>query len=181
MEPLVIVVAALVVALLLTVALKIVPIGHVFVTERLGKHQTILEPGVHFIVPAVDSVRARLDIREQPFSKTREPVITRGDWVVLMDVDLFYQIIDPRAAVYEVADYAQALDRLTVTTLRNMIGGMDLPEALASRAVTNAELRRVLNWTTGKWGIRVNRVEVTAMDPSSSVHGHGGADTGRAR
>ncbi len=181
MEPLWLVLVVVVAVALLWRAAKVVPAGHVFLTERLGRHRAILEPGVHLIIPAVDTIRAKLDTREQVLSKTREPVITRDDIVVLIDVVVFYEITDPRAAVYEVADYVQAFDQLTVTTLRNMIGGMDLADALTSRAVASAELRRVLSWTTGTWGIRVNRVDVAAMDRHARTEQRNGTDTDTAR
>lgn len=128
-----------------------------------------LQPGVNFIIPIADRVRDKLDIREQVFTSVPQPVITEDNVVVRIDTVLYYQITDPRAAAYEVADYLQAIDQLTVTTLRNLIGSIDLEEALTSRESINAQLRTVLDEATGRWGIRVNRVELKAIDPPNSI------------
>lgn len=175
MEPLLLLVAVIVAGSVVTAAAKVVPIGHVFIIERLGKHQATLESGLHFILPFIDSIRAKLDVREQPFSKVREPVVTNDNFVVLVDAVVLYQITEPHAAIYDVDDHLRALDRLTITTLRNLIGAMDLAEALTSCAVTGTELRRVLSWTTGTWGIHINRAEITAMSPPIATQGPGSA------
>lgn len=155
---------ALVVMLLLLRAVKVVPVGHVFLIERLGRFRTSLKPGAHLTVPVVDAVRAKVDTRAQIFLKSREPVVTKDNHVLLVDAAIQYEITDPRAAVYEIADHLQALDKITVSTLRTVIGGMDREEALMSRLVIGTELRRTLNWTTGTWGVRVNRADITALD-----------------
>ena len=169
MDPFSLLIVVAVVMVLVWRAAKVVPAWHVFIIERLGRHQAVLEPGLHFIIPVIDRVRDRLDTREQMLSKLREPVISRDNYVVLVDAAVFYQIADPRSATYDVADYLQSLDGLTVSTLRTVIGGMDLAEALMSRQVIGTELRRVLSWTTGTWGVRVNRADITAMDRSGQA------------
>ncbi len=116
-----------------------------------------------------DRINTKLDVREQVFSSQPKPVITEDNLVVNIDTVLYYQITDPRAAAYEIADYLQAIDQLTVTTLRNVIGSMDLEQTLTSREEINTRLRMVLDDATGKWGIRVNRVEIKAIDPPVSI------------
>jgi regulator of protease activity HflC (stomatin/prohibitin superfamily) len=128
-----------------------------------------LQPGLNFIIPMVDRINTKLDVREQVYSSQPKPVITEDNLVVNIDTVLYYQITEPRAAAYEVADYLQAIDQLTVTTLRNVIGSMDLERTLTSREEINARLRTVLDEATGKWGIRVNRVEIKAIDPPISI------------
>ena len=164
-----IIVAALLMVFLVIMTVKIVPQAHRFNIERFGRYRVTLQPGLNFIIPIADRVRDKLDIREQVFPSTPQPVITEDNLVVNIDTVLYYQITEPRAAAYEVANYLQAIDQLTVTTLRNLIGTMDLEEALTSREAINAQLRTVLDEATGKWGIRVNRVEIKAIDPPNSI------------
>lgn len=165
MEPfwLPLVVIAVVVMLLVASASTIVPAGHAFLTDRLGRHHAVLGPGLHFIIPGVDMIRARLDTREQMFSRVDEPVVTRDNHVVSVGVGVCHQIKDPRAAAHEMADHRRSMDQLIVSTLRTVVGGMDLDEALVSRPIIATELRRVLSWTTGTWGIVVHRAEITAL------------------
>ncbi len=164
-----IIVAALLIVFLVIMTVKIVPQAHRFNIERFGRYRATLQPGLNFIIPIADRVRDKLDIREQVFPSTPQPVITEDNLVVNIDTVLYYQITEPRAAAYEVANYLQAIDQLTVTTLRNLIGTMDLEQALTSREAINAQLRSVLDEATGKWGIRVNRVEIKAIDPPNSI------------
>lgn len=164
-----IIVAALLVVFAGVSMVKVVPQAHRYNIERFGRYRITLQPGLNFILPIADRIRDRLDIREQVFPSTPQPVITEDNLVVNIDTVLYYQITDPRAAAYEVADYLQAIDQLTVTTLRNLIGSMDLERALTSREEINAQLRTVLDEATGKWGIRVNRVEIKAIDPPGSI------------
>ena len=137
--------------------------------ERFGRYRTTLQPGLNFIIPLADRINTKLDVREQVFSSQPKPVITEDNLVVNIDTVLYYQITDPRAAAYEIADYLQAIDQLTVTTLRNVIGSMDLEQTLTSREEINTRLRIVLDEATGKWGIRVNRVEIKAIDPPLTI------------
>lgn len=170
MDPLVpIVVIALLVVFLVISTVRIVPQARRYNIERFGRYRTTLQPGLNFILPLADRVNTRLDIREQVYSSRPQPVITEDNLVVNIDTVLYYQITEPRAAAYEVSDYVQAIDQLTVTTLRNVIGSMDLERTLTSREEINAQLRTVLDEATGKWGIRVNRVEIKAIDPPSTI------------
>jgi regulator of protease activity HflC (stomatin/prohibitin superfamily) len=157
------------VAFLVAASIRIVPQARRYNIERFGRYQRTLQPGLNLIIPLVDRVNTRLDVREHVYSSDPKPVITQDNLVVAIDTVLYYQITDPRAAAYEVANYLQAIDQLTVTTLRNLIGSMDLESTLTSRETINTRLREVLDEATGKWGIRVNRVEIKAIDPPGSI------------
>jgi regulator of protease activity HflC (stomatin/prohibitin superfamily) len=150
-------------------AVKIVPQASALIVERLGRYSRTLEAGLHVLVPFVDRVRARVDLREQVVSFPPQPVITSDNLVVSIDTVIYFQPTDPRAAVYEIANYIQGIEQLTVTTLRNVIGSLDLEQTLTSRDEINAQLRGVLDEATGRWGIRVNRVELKSIDPPASV------------
>jgi regulator of protease activity HflC (stomatin/prohibitin superfamily) len=164
-----IIVIAAVVVFGVASAVRVVPQARRYNVERFGRYRTTLQPGLNFIIPMVDRINTKLDVREHVFTSQPQPVITQDNLVVNIDTVLYYQITDPRAAAYEVANYLQAIDQLTVTTLRNVIGSMDLESTLTSREVINAQLRTVLDDATGKWGIRVNRVEIKAIDPPSTI------------
>ncbi len=165
----VLIVVAAAVLLILVRTVRIVPQARAGVIERLGRYQRTLEPGLAVIVPFVDRLRPLIDLREQVQSFPPQPVITEDNLVVNIDSVIYYQVTDPRAATYEIANYIQAIEQLTVTTLRNVIGGMTLEQTLTSRDEINAALRTVLDEATGKWGIRVNRVELKAVDPPPSI------------
>src|SRR5205085_5951460 len=139
------------------------------IVERFGRYTRTLNAGLNIVVPFIDTIRNRIDLREQVVPFPPQPVITQDNLVVNIDTVIYYQVTDARAATYEVASYIQAIEQLTVTTLRNIIGGMDLERTLTSREEINAALRGVLDEATGKWGIRVNRVELKAIDPPGSI------------
>src|SRR5213592_2636907 len=162
------VVAALV---LLTLArtIRIIPQARAGVVERLGRYSRTLTPGLTIVVPFVDRIRDTVDLREQVVSFDPQPVITEDNLVVNIDTVIYFQVTDPKAATYEISNYIQGIEQLTVTTLRNVIGGLDLEDALTSRDEINGQLRGVLDQATGKWGIRVNRVELKAIDPPASI------------
>ncbi|HEX4717495.1 MAG TPA: SPFH domain-containing protein [Thermoleophilaceae bacterium] len=149
--------------------IRIVPQARAGVVERLGRYQRTLEPGLALLVPFVDRLKPLIDLREQVVSFPPQPVITEDNLVVNIDTVIYFQVTDPRAATYEIANYIAAIEQLTVTTLRNVIGGMSLEHTLTSRDRINAELRGVLDEATGKWGIRVNRVELKAIDPPTTI------------
>src|SRR3982751_6000410 len=146
-----------------------VPQQRMDVVERLGKYKRTLAPGLNLLVPFVDAVRTKVDMREQVVSFPPQPVITSDNLVVSIDTVIYFQPTDPKAAVYEIANYIQGIEQLTVTTLRNVIGSLDLEQTLTSRDQINGQLRGVLDDATGKWGVRVNRVELKAVDPPASV------------
>jgi len=163
-----IILAGLVIFIVMS-AVRVVPQARRYNVERFGRYRATLQPGLNFIIPLADRINTKLDVREQVFSSQPKPVITEDNLVVNIDTVLYYQITDPRAAAYEIADYVQAIDQLTVTTLRNVIGSMDLEQTLTSREEINTRLRIVLDEATGKWGIRVNRVEIKAIDPPVTI------------
>jgi regulator of protease activity HflC (stomatin/prohibitin superfamily) len=168
----VLIVAAVIVALMVVLAIKtvrIVPQARARNIERFGRYRKTLEPGMTFIVPFVDRVKPVIDLREQVVSFNGQPVITEDNLVVLIDTVLFFQVTDPRAADYEIVDYIQAIEQITATMLRSVIGSMDLEQTLTSRDKINTRLRGVLDDASGKWGIRVTRVEIKAIDPPKSV------------
>ncbi|WP_285106802.1 SPFH domain-containing protein [Promicromonospora sp. MEB111] len=152
-------------------AVRIVPQSVALVVERLGRYSKTLDPGLHVLVPFVDRVRAGVDLREQVVSFPPQPVITSDNLVVEIDTVIYFQVTDAKSAVYEIANYITAIEQLTVTTLRNVIGSMDLEQTLTSRDQINGQLRGVLDEATGRWGIRVNRVELKSIDPPPSVQG----------
>ena len=148
---------------------RIVPQARARNVERLGRYLRTLQPGLSFVIPFVDRVYPVIDLREQVVSFQPQPVITEDNLVVEIDTVLYFQVTDPRAAAYEIASYLQAVEQLTVTTLRNVVGSMDLERTLTSRDTINSQLRGVLDEATGKWGLRVNRVEIKAIDPPKSI------------
>jgi regulator of protease activity HflC (stomatin/prohibitin superfamily) len=156
---------------LLTLArtIRIVPQARAGVVERLGRYSRTLTPGLTLVVPFVDRIRDMIDLREQVVSFEPQPVITEDNLVVNIDTVIYFQVTDPKAATYEIANYIKGIEQLTVTTLRNVIGGMELEETLTSRDQINGQLRGVLDEATGKWGIRVNRVELKAVDPPATI------------
>ncbi len=165
----VLLVVALFVLVVLARTVRIVPQARAGVVERLGRYSRTLNPGLAIVVPFVDRVRTMVDLREQVVSFQPQPVITEDNLVVNIDTVLYFQITEPKAATYEIANYVQGIEQLTVTTLRNVIGGLALEETLTSRDNINAQLRGVLDEATGKWGIRVNRVELKAIDPPATI------------
>jgi regulator of protease activity HflC (stomatin/prohibitin superfamily) len=150
-------------------SIRIIPQASAGIVERLGRYHRTLDAGLALIVPFVDHVRPLIDLREQVVSFPPQPVITADNLVVSIDSVIYFQVTDAKAATYEIANYIQAIEQLTVTTLRNVAGGMDLERTLTSREEINLQLRGVLDEATGKWGIRVNRVEIKAIDPPASV------------
>src|SRR4249919_507948 len=170
------VVTLVVVALLIVFALIVVvrtvridPQQTAQIVERLGSYSRTLDDGMHFLVPFVDKVRANIDLREQVVTFPPQPVITSDNLVVSIDTVIYYTVTEAKDAVYEIANFIQGIEQLTVTTLRNVIGSLDLEQTLTSRDQINAQLRGVLDQETGRWGIRVNRVELKAIDPPHSI------------
>ena len=150
-------------------SIRIIKQGFTGVVERLGRFHKVLQPGLNFLVPFIDRVAYHVDMREQVRSFPPQPVITEDNLVVSIDTVVYFQVTDARAATYEIADYLSGVEQLTTTTLRNVVGGMNLEEALTSRDTINGQLRNVLDQATGKWGLRVGRVELKAIDPPHSI------------
>ncbi len=165
----VVVVGVLLAGLIVFKTVRIVPQARARNVERLGRYRKTLEPGMNLIVPFIDRVKPLIDLREQVVSFQGQRVITEDNLVVTIDTVLFFQVTDPRAADYEIVNYIQAVEQLTATMLRSVIGSMDLEQALTSRDKINTMLRGVLDDASGKWGIRVTRVEIKAIDPPQSV------------
>jgi regulator of protease activity HflC (stomatin/prohibitin superfamily) len=160
---------ALAVIFFLGNAIRVIRQQRVGVVERLGKFKRTLEPGPHLVVPILDKVRYNLDMRENVVPFPPQGVITEDNLMVNIDSVIYFQIIDPVRAAYEAQDYIRAIEQLTMTTLRNIIGGLDLEETLTSREEINQKLRIVLDEATGKWGIKVNRVELRAIEPPATI------------
>ena len=165
----VVAIVAVIVLLVLARTVRIIPQARAAVVERLGRYSRTLSPGLALVVPFVDRIRPMIDLREQVVSFPPQPVITEDNLVVNIDSVIYFQVTDPKSASYEIANYIQAIEQLTVTTLRNVIGGLALEKTLTSRDEINDRLRGVLDEATGKWGIRVNRVELKAIDPPASI------------
>lgn len=165
----VLVLLILLVVVVVVRAIQVVPQSRALVVERLGKFHSVMYAGLHLLIPFVDRVAARVDLREQVTTFQPQPVITADNVVVSIDSVIYYQVNDPMAATYEIADYITAIEQLTITTLRNVIGSMDLEQTLTSRDEINARLRGVLDEATGKWGIRINRVELKSIDPPPTI------------
>ncbi|MFJ4219344.1 SPFH domain-containing protein [Curtobacterium luteum] len=166
---LLILVVVIFVIVVLARAIRIVPQATAGIVERLGKYHKTLSPGLNLLVPFIDRLRPLIDMREQVVSFPPQPVITEDNLVVSIDTVVYFQVTDARAATYEIANYLGAVEQLTTTTLRNVVGGLNLEEALTSRDNINGQLRVVLDEATGKWGIRVGRVELKAIEPPVSI------------
>src|SRR6201982_4072720 len=166
-----IVVAVVVVFLLIVAArsIRVIPQARAGVVERLGRYSRTLEPGLAIVTPFIERVRPLVDLREQAVNFAPQSVITEDNVVVAIETVLYFTVTDARSATYEIASPLQAIEQLTVTTLRNVIGGLTLEQTLTSRENINSQLRVVLDEATGKWGIRVNRVELKAIDPPGSI------------
>ena len=165
----VLIVLAAVVLITLAQGIRIVPQARAGIVERLGRYHRTLDAGLALIIPYVDRVKPLIDLREQVVSFPPQSVITEDNLTVSIDSVIYFQVTDPKATTYEIADYIVAIEQLTVTTLRNVAGGMTLEDTLTSRDTINASLRTVLDEATGRWGIRVNRVELKAIDPPVTI------------
>ncbi len=162
-------VIAIIVIIIVARSIKIVPQAQAAVVERLGRYSRTLSPGLALLVPFVDRVRATIDLREQVISFPPQPVITADNLQVGIDTVVYFQVTDPRLAVYGIANYIHGMEQLTTTTLRNVVGGLNLEGALTGRDGINSQLRTVLDGTTGPWGLRVARVEIKAIEPPLSI------------
>jgi regulator of protease activity HflC (stomatin/prohibitin superfamily) len=165
----VIVVVVLFALFLASRTIRVIPQARAGVVERLGRYSRTLEPGLTIVTPFIDRVKPLVDLREQVVNFKPQSVITEDNVVVEIETVLYFTITDPRSASYEIANPLQAIEQLTVTTLRNVIGGMALEKTLTSRDEINSALRGVLDEATGKWGIRINRVEIKSVDPPPDI------------
>jgi regulator of protease activity HflC (stomatin/prohibitin superfamily) len=165
----VLIVVAVVVLFVISRAVRIIPQARAGLVERLGRYQRTLDPGLALLVPFIDRLRPLVDLREQVVSFPPQPVITEENLVINIDSVIYFQVTEPKSATYEIADYIAGVEQLTVTTMRNVIGGMTLEDTLVSRDKISAQLRGVLDDATTRWGIRVNRVELKAIDPPTTI------------
>jgi regulator of protease activity HflC (stomatin/prohibitin superfamily) len=165
----VVVIVAVVLIIAAARTIRIVPQARAGIVERLGRYSRTLNPGLAILVPFIDRLKPLIDLREQVVSFPPQPVITEDNLVVQIDTVLYFTVTDPKSATYEIANPLQGIEQITVTTLRNVVGGMTLETALTSRDHVNATLRGVLDDATGKWGIRINRVEIKSIDPPGSI------------
>jgi regulator of protease activity HflC (stomatin/prohibitin superfamily) len=150
-------------------AIRIIPQAKAGVVERLGRYNKTLEAGLNLVIPFVDRVRPLVDLRERVVSFPPQPVITSDNLVVQIDTVVYYQVTSAKSALYEIEDFVMGIEQITVTTLRNVVGGIDLEQALTSRETINSALRGVLDEATGRWGVRVNRVEIKSIEPPETV------------
>src|SRR3954471_18592172 len=148
---------------------RVIPQARAGVVERFGRYSRTLQPGLAIVVPFMDRGRPLIDLREQVVTFPPQPVITEDNVSVGIDTVLYFTITDPKSASYEIANPLQAIAQLTVTSLRNIVGDLTLEETLTSRDRVNTALRMVLDERTGKWGIRINGVEIKSIDPPSSI------------
>ena len=160
---------AILVLVMIARAVRVVPQAEAGIVERLGRYHRTLTPGLTLVIPVVDRVLPYIDLRDQVISFPPQAVITEDNIVVEIDTVVYYEVTDPKAYTYEVAEPIVAIEQLSVTTLRNLIGGLDMEQALTSRDEINSQLRTILDEATGEWGIRVIRVELKAIDPPSTV------------
>jgi regulator of protease activity HflC (stomatin/prohibitin superfamily) len=163
------VIAIILILVFISRSIWLVPPSRARNVERLGRFHKTLEPGLNLVFPMIDRVKDLIDLREQVVSFTGQRVITEDNVVVSIDTVLFFQVTDPRAADYEIVNYIQAIEQLAATMLRSVIGSMDLEQTLTSRDKINTLLRGVLDDASGKWGIRVTRVEIRSIDPPQTI------------
>ena len=168
---LVVVLAVILLVIVVSVvkAVVVIPQASAAVVERLGRYRSTFTPGLNFLVPFVDTIRDRIDLREQVVSFPPQSVITKDNLTVDIDTVVYFRVTNPKDAVYEISNYVAAVEQLATTTLRNVVGGMSLDDTLTSRDFINGQLSEVLDEATGRWGIRVGRVELKAIDPPPSV------------
>jgi regulator of protease activity HflC (stomatin/prohibitin superfamily) len=163
--------AVLVIFAIIVVAksIALVPQAEAAVIERLGRYSRTISGQLTLLVPFIDRVRARVDLRERVVSFPPQPVITEDNLTLNIDTVVYFQVSNPQAAVYEISNYIVGVEQLTTTTLRNVVGGMTLEQTLTSRDQINGQLRGVLDEATGRWGLRVARVELRSIDPPPSI------------
>jgi regulator of protease activity HflC (stomatin/prohibitin superfamily) len=150
-------------------SIRIIPQASAGIVERLGRYHRTLDAGLSLIIPFIDRLRPLIDLRERVVSFPPQPVITSDNLVVEIDTVIYFQVTDPKSAVYEIENFITGIEQITITTLRNVVGGIDLEQTLTSRDSINTALRGVLDEATGKWGVRVNRVELKSIEPPQTV------------
>ena len=164
-----VIVLIIILLLILASCLKIVPQAHAYVIERLGAYQGTWSVGFHIKMPIIDKVAKKVILKEQVVDFAPQPVITKDNVTMRIDTVVFYQITDPKLYCYGVQNPIMAIENLTATTLRNIIGDLELDETLTSREIINAKMRSTLDEATDPWGIKVNRVELKKIIPPSAI------------
>ncbi|OGO36060.1 MAG: hypothetical protein A2147_02560, partial [Chloroflexi bacterium RBG_16_57_8] len=164
-----IVVLVLLVVIMLVRSITVVRQAQKGIVERFGRYKETLDPGLRFLLPFADSVRARVDLREAVIDIEPQQVITKDNVTVSVDAIVYYYVTDPKAVTYEVANFFMAVTKLAQTNLRNLVGEMNLDETLTSRERINASLRTTLDEATDKWGVKVTRVEVKEIQPPRDI------------
>lgn len=157
------------IVIIVTSCIKVVPQARAYVIERLGLYQGTWEPGLHFKIPVIDRVAKRVNLKEQVVDFPPQPVITKDNVTMRIDTVVFYQITDSKSYTYNVENPIMAIENLTATTLRNIIGDMELDETLTSRETINSKMRTILDIATDEWGIKVNRVELKNIMPPKAI------------
>jgi regulator of protease activity HflC (stomatin/prohibitin superfamily) len=157
------------IVMIIILGTKIVPQSKAFVVERFGAYSTTWDVGFHFMIPFIDRIAKRVSLKEDLFDYPPQPVITKDNVTLDIDTVVFYQIVDAKLFTYGAESPGKAIAALSVTTLRNVIGELELDETLTSRDTINAKLRSILDEATDAWGIKVNRVEVKNINPPVSV------------
>ena len=165
----VLIILGVIILLILATSIKIVPQATAYVIERLGGYQTTLNVGIHFITPVIDKVAKRVSLKEQVADFAPQPVITKDNVTMKIDTVLFFQITDPKLYTYGVERPLMAIENLSATTLRNIIGDLELDETLTSREIINTKMRVSLDVATDPWGIKVNRVELKNIIPPTAI------------
>jgi regulator of protease activity HflC (stomatin/prohibitin superfamily) len=156
-------------AIVVAKSIALIPQAEAAVIERLGRYSRTVSGQLTLLVPFIDRIRARIDLRERVVSFPPQPVITEDNLTLNIDTVVYFQVTSPQAAVYEISNYIVGVEQLTTTTLRNVVGGMTLEQTLTSRDQINGQLRGVLDEATGRWGLRVARVELRSIDPPPSI------------
>jgi len=161
--------AFIVIITLISYTVRIIPQSNSYVVERLGAYYKTLERGLHFIIPIIDRVAGNVTLKEQVFDFAPQPVITKDNVTMMIDTVVYFQILDPKLYVYGVVRPIQAIENLSATTLRNIIGDLELDETLTSREIINTKMRVILDEATDPWGIKVSRVEVKNILPPKDI------------
>ena len=156
-------------AIIVAKSVALIPQAEAAVIERLGRYSKTVSGQLTLLLPFIDRIRARVDLRERVVSFPPQPVITEDNLTVNIDTVVYFQVTNPQAAVYQISNYIVGVEQLTTTTLRNVVGGMTLEQTLTSRDQINGQLRGVLDEATGRWGLRVARVELRSIDPPPSI------------
>ena len=167
--PVLIIILLAIVITIFVFTIKIVPQEHAFVIERLGKYSSTKKAGINFILPYIDKVVRKVSLKEQLADFPPQPVITKDNVTMHIDTVVFYNVYDPKLFTYGAEDPTLALESLTATTLRNIIGELELDESLTSREIINAKMQAVLDEATDPWGIKVRRVEVKNIMPPAEI------------